>query len=117
MHTSKYMFVQTFICLSFNHDTLLSTPNIYAMAAAYFVINPPREEVRKRCRLMCLNNLTDNEVIYEYRLTRRQIGDLCELLKADLAPKRDANIGTKRKNLSLEEKVLISLKNLPSGSF
>ena len=87
------------------------------MAAPFFIVNPPREEVRDRPRVLELEELTDDEVMDEYRLTRSQIKDLCDLLRSDLAPARDANRGRKRVNLSLEEKVLISLKTLASGSF
>ena len=87
------------------------------MAAEFFAVNPPREENRRRMRVLYLDELSDDEIINEYRLTRRQIYYICEMLKDELTPIKDAGRGFKRRNSSLEEKVLISLKTLASGSF
>ena len=55
---------------------------------------------------------SDFELIYEYRMSRASILELCDMLRDDLSP-------TTRKSaaLTVEEQVLLSLKVLASGSF
>ena len=81
------------------------------MAAAFFIINPEREENITRCRSNNLDALTEQETINEYRMTKHRIYQLCEMLKNDLTPLRNARRGYKRVNLSLVEKVLIAPEN------
>ena len=82
------------------------------MASRFFVVNLPNENPRRNQRRSNVLELDDDELIKEYRMTKCQILVLCELLKHDLPPSQERSM-----NLTVEEKVLISLKTLASGSF
>ena len=58
------------------------------------------------------SQMSEVELIYEYRLSKAAILEICDLLREDLQP----TIKT-AKALSVEDQVLISLKLLASGSF
>ena len=77
--------------------------------AAYLAL---RSSSRKRRIRVNPLQMPEVKLIYEYRLSRAAILEICELLREDLQP----TIKT-AKALSVEDQVLISLKLLASGSF
>ena len=83
------------------------------MAARFLLIND-RQRVTNNVQHASFNLLEqeDDDLIKIFRLNKQQILNVCDLVSDDLSPKRSGgNI------LSLEHKVLISLKTLASGSF
>ena len=83
------------------------------MAGRYFLLNnTPRKTSLKKERNFRISNLTEEEVIKEFRLKKSEIGYICSLLQDSISP-----FGFRSTNLSLEQKVLICLKTLESGSF
>ena len=60
--------------------------------------------------------LLDSELIKEYRMSKEEILNICELVKDDMTPLRRGGRAS-GPNLTFEEKVLISMKLLVSGSF
>ena len=67
---------------------------------------------RKQCRQENPLQRPENELIYEYRLNKAAIMELCDLLREDLKPTLCSS-----RILTVEQQVLISLKLLASGSF
>lgn len=59
-----------------------------------------------------LDTWPDDKLIREFRMTKREIQDVCNLVRDDLQP-----VGNRSIDLTLEQKVLICLKTLKSGSF
>ena len=83
------------------------------MAGRYFLMNnTPRNSILRRERDFSLAGWTEDEVIKEFRLKKSEISYLCFLLQSSKAP-----LGRRSTDLSLEQKVLIYLKTLGSGSF
>ena len=85
------------------------------MAARYLFVNDlRRDESRQRRRRgpNPLQELSDEDFLKEYRMTKGEVNYLCNLLKDDLSPR-----GRRLIDLTVQEKVLISLKTLASGSF
>ena len=87
------------------------------MAARYYFLNnnlslPRRTNIYRRRGECPLEVLPDEEVIKEFRMTKSEIEDLCDLLGEYLAAK-----GCRECDLSVKDKVLIALKTLASGSF
>ena len=80
--------------------------------AALFAIRKRRRMQTERVRKNPLAQLTELEIIQNYRLSKAAILELCYLLQHDLQRK---NHGWRA--LTVEEQVLISLKVLASGSF
>ena len=80
--------------------------------ATLFAIRRRRRMQTERVRKNPLAQLTELEIIQNYRLSKAAILELCSLLKHDLQRK---NHGWR--TLTVEEQVLISLKVLASGSF
>ena len=56
--------------------------------------------------------LPENAFIKKFRLSKREVEILCNLLKTELS-----SVGSRSMDLSVDEKVMISLKTLASGSF
>ena len=54
----------------------------------------------------------NEEVIAEFRMSKQEIKYVCSLVKDDMAL-----LGSRSRDITLEEKVLICLKTLGSGSF
>ena len=77
--------------------------------AAYLAFR--RHGERQKIRQNPLDK-SEAELIYEYRLSRAAILELCDILKEDLQPSIRS-----LKAFTVVEKVLISLKLLASGSF
>ena len=77
--------------------------------AAYLALRSHGE--RQKIRQNHLDK-SEAELIYEYRLSRAAILELCDILKEDLQ-----SFIRSPKALTVVEKVLISLKLLASGSF
>ena len=67
---------------------------------------------QKQCRHENPLQRPENELIYEYRLNKAAIMELCDLLREDLKPALCS-----LRVLTVEPQVLISLKLLASGSF
>ena len=83
------------------------------MAERYFLLNnTPRRTSLKRERNFRISDLTEEEVIKEFRLKKSEIGYICSLLQDSMSP-----LGFRSTDLLLEQKVLICLKTLGSGSF
>ena len=53
-----------------------------------------------------------SEILEEFRLSKQEIYALCDVVQADMQP-----VGHRSTDLTLLNKVLISLKTLASGSF
>lgn len=82
------------------------------MAAYLYVSGIQRRPNTPRIRRNPLEFLTEQEIIMEYRLDRRTIGQLSKKLSDKLKHK------TKRSSaLTVTEQILIALKTLGSGSF
>ena len=77
--------------------------------AAYLALRSHGERQRVRQNLL---DKSEAELMYEYRLSRAAILELCDILKEDL----QSSIRSP-KALTVGEKVLILLKLLASGSF
>lgn len=84
------------------------------MAARYIFINdtPRREYSGREPRVNPMETLTDEELISEYRMTRSEINMICDLVRNDME-----SLGSREMDFSVEEKVLLCLKTLGSGSF
>ena len=80
--------------------------------AAYLAIRQQRRFRSERIRKDPFIGASDEDLIREYRLSKAAITELCTILENDLKPKyQGKNI------LTVEQQVLISLKQLASGSF
>ena len=55
---------------------------------------------------------TEDEFIGEFRMNKQQVKSVCELVQDNMFTR-----GSRRQDLTVEEKVLVSLKTLASGSF
>ena len=78
------------------------------MAGRYFLLskfNTPRRTSFKREKNFSLRDLTEKEVIKEFRLKRSEIGYICSLLQD-----RMGLLGCRSTDLSLEQTVLRCLK-------
>ena len=96
-----------------HYSSILCSTASNSISARYlFLNNLHREEAIIRRRAENILDLPHNELIKEYRMPKIEILNLCELLKDKLTSLRE---GTRY--LTIEEKVLISLKTLASGSF
>ena len=83
------------------------------MAARFLFINDRARVLNNvEHRNYNLYDQTDEDLIKEFRLNKQEILNVCDLVKDDLSPKRCGG-----RILSLEDKVLLSLKALGSGSF
>ena len=80
--------------------------------AALFAIRRRRSVKTERVRKNPLAQLTELEIIQNYRLSKAAILELCSFLQHDLQRK---NHGWR--TLTVEEQVLIPLKVLASGNF
>ena len=67
---------------------------------------------RERNQMNCLSEWMDEELVAEFRMRKQEIKYVCSLVKDDMAP-----LGSRSSDTTLEEKVLICLKTLGSGSF
>ena len=79
--------------------------------AAFLALRSVRRK-QKQCRQENPLQRPENELIYEYRLNKAAIMELCDLLREDLKPALCSS-----RVLTVEQQVLISLKLLASGSF
>ena len=79
--------------------------------AAFLALRSVRRK-QKQCRQENPLQRAENELIYEYRLNKAAIMELCDLLREDLKPTPCSS-----RVLTVEQQVLISLKLLASGSF
>ena len=79
--------------------------------AAFLALRSVRRK-QKQCRQENPLQRPGNELIYEYRLNKAAIMELCDLLREDLKPTLCSS-----RVLTVEQQVLISLKLLASGSF
>ena len=79
--------------------------------AAFLALRSVRRK-QKQCRQENPLQRPENELIYEYRLNKAVIMELCDLLREDLKPTLCSS-----RVLTVEQQVLISLKLLASGSF
>ena len=79
--------------------------------AAFLALRSVRRK-QKQCRQENPLQRPENELIYEYRLNKAAILELCDLLREDLKPALCSS-----RVLTVEQHVLISLKLLASGSF
>ena len=77
--------------------------------AAYLALRSSTRRQRIRANPL---QMSEVELIYEYRLSKAAMLEICDFLREDLQP----TIKT-AKALSVEDQVLISLKLLSSGSF
>ena len=83
------------------------------MAGRYFLPNnTPRRTSLKRERNFTISDLTEEEVVEEFRLKKSETEYICSLLQDSMSP-----LGSRSTDLSLELKVLVCLKTLRSGSF
>ena len=85
------------------------------MAARYHFMNNMSGRAPTSLERNQVNVLTkwkDEEVIAEFRMSKQEIKYVCSLVKDDMAP-----LGSRSSDITLEEKVLICLKTLGSGSF
>ena len=67
---------------------------------------------RERNQMNCLSEWMDEELVAEFRMRKQEIKYVCSLVKDDMA-----QLGSRSSDTTLEEKVLICLKTLGSGSF
>ena len=79
--------------------------------AAFLALRSVRRK-QKQCRQENPLQRPENELIYEYRLNKAAIIELCDLFREDLKPALCSS-----RVLTVEQQVLISLKLLTSGSF
>ena len=84
------------------------------MAAAFVLLNACTPSRDKQYNEEYPNpfDYDDDRFLKEFRMTKDEVHDLCELLSDDLKCQ-----GKRGCDLSVEHKVLISLKTLASGSF
>ena len=84
------------------------------MAARYWFINNNQPRLQRIIRRRDKNplHLPDAELLKEYRMPCQQIFNICDLVRTELGTR-----GYRSVDLTLEEKVLLSLKTLASGSF
>ena len=82
---------------------------VVSAMAAYLALRSHGE--RQKIRQNPLDKL-EAKLIYEYRLSRAAMLELCDILKEDLQPSTRSP-----KALTAVEKVLISLKLIALGSF
>ena len=84
------------------------------MAARYLFVNdmPRRENYSRQPRRNPLEFFTDEDLIKYFRMTRSEILLVCGLVRNEMEC-----VGSREMDFSLEEKVLICLKTLGSGSF
>ena len=67
---------------------------------------------RERNQVNVLSEWKDEEVIAEFIMSKQEIKSVCFLVKDDMA-----SLGSRSSDITLQEKVLICLKTLESGSF
>ena len=85
------------------------------MAARYYFMNNMSGRAptsRERNQVNVLSEWKDEEVIAEFRMSKQEIKYVCSLVKDDMA-----SLGSCPSDITLQEKVLICLKTLGSGSF
>ena len=85
------------------------------MAGRYLILNAREDSERLEDVDEIPNPIetyTDEQFLKEFRLNKFDIGSICDIVKDDMF-----TIGHRKKDLSLEQKVLICLKTLGSGSF
>ena len=82
------------------------------MALRYLLINDSRREVSYDTRPSPLETYEDDDFIKEFRMTKEEVNDLCEVVRPYMYTR-----GNRKSDLTVEEKVLLSLKTLVSGSF
>ena len=80
---------------------------------AAFLAHRSVRRKQKQCRQENPLQRPENELIYEYRLNKAAIMELCDLLREDLKP----TLCSCSRVFTVEQQVLISLKLLASGSF
>ena len=67
---------------------------------------------REKHKVNILSKWKEEEVIAEFRMSKQEIKYVCSLVKDDMA-----SLGSRSNDVTLEEKVLVCLKTLGSGSF
>ena len=85
------------------------------MAARYYFMNNTSGRAptsRERNQVNVLSDWKDEEVIAQFIMSKQEIKSVCSLVKDDMAP-----LGSRSSDITLQEKVLICLKTLESGSF
>ena len=74
---------------------------------AFMNLTPHQRPKRSRNnRFKPLESYYDDEFLREFRMSKAEVRDLCNLLRDDLKCK-----GHRKRDLTLEQKVLLSLKN------
>ena len=80
---------------------------------AFTELNPHhRTKVYRSNHFDAFTEYDDEKFLREFRMVKTEVKDLCELLKDDLVCR-----GARKCDLTVVQKVLISLKTLGSGSF
>ena len=85
------------------------------MAARYYFMNNMSGRApssRERNQVKVLSEWKDEEVIAEFRISKQEIKYVCCLVKDDMAP-----LGSRSRDITVKETILICLKTLGSGSF
>ena len=85
------------------------------MAARYYFMNNMSGRAptsRERNQVNVLSEWKDEEVIAEFRTSKQEVKYVCSLVKDDMAP-----LGSRSSDITLEEKVLICLKNFGVRKF